>query len=106
MRSVLARRLALTPSDIHPAVWSFAQECNGLLARLVGYMGALALVAIVLVSLVDELGLVVSDSAAKWDWGGSPRLEDSNVPAGTYEPNRLDGQSGRPVSLLGLRGAL
>jgi hypothetical protein len=48
------------PTRIHPALNSFADECCGMLARLVAYVGALALLAIVSVHLWDQL----PDSAA------------------------------------------
>ena len=38
MRSISAPRAA----QIHPALRSFADECSGLLARLIAYVGALA----------------------------------------------------------------
>ena len=43
------------PTRIHPALTSFADECCGTLARLVAYVGALALLAIVGIHLWDEL---------------------------------------------------
>jgi hypothetical protein len=43
------------PTRIHPALSSFADECCGTLARLIAYVGALALLAIVGVHLWDQL---------------------------------------------------
>jgi hypothetical protein len=43
------------PTKIHPALNSFADECCGLLAHLVVYVGALALLAIAGIHLWDEL---------------------------------------------------
>src|ERR1700687_3361072 len=43
------------PTRIHPALSSFADECCGMLARLVVYVGALALLAIVGIHLWDQL---------------------------------------------------
>jgi hypothetical protein len=43
------------PARIHPALTSFADECCGMLARLIAYVGALALLAIVGVHLWDQL---------------------------------------------------
>ena len=40
---------------IHPALTSFADECCSMLARLVVYVGALALLAIVGIHLWDNL---------------------------------------------------
>jgi hypothetical protein len=42
-------------AKIHPALTSFADECCGTLARLIAYVGALALFAIVGLHLWDEL---------------------------------------------------
>jgi hypothetical protein len=73
MRSFLAPRAAVHPAGIHPALWRFADECNGLFARLLAYMGALALVAIVAVSLWDQLPLRGNDPAAKSAWSVAAR---------------------------------
>jgi hypothetical protein len=73
MRSFLAPRAALAPAGIHPALWRFADECNGLFARLIAYMGALALVTIVAVSLWDQLPLRSNDPAAKSAWSVASR---------------------------------
>ena len=43
------------PTRIHPALTSFADECCGTLARLIAYVGTLALLAIVGVHLWDQL---------------------------------------------------
>jgi hypothetical protein len=43
------------PNRIYPALTSFADECCGTLARLIAYVGALALLAIFGVHLWDEL---------------------------------------------------
>ena len=40
---------------IHPALTSFADECCGTLARLIVYVGTLALLAIVGIHLWDQL---------------------------------------------------
>jgi hypothetical protein len=73
MRSFLAPRAALGPAGIHPALLRFADECNGLFARLIAYMGALALMTIVAVSLWNQLPLRGSDPAAKSAWSLAPR---------------------------------
>jgi hypothetical protein len=57
MLSTLARRIERHPGGTHPALWSFAEECRGLLARLLGYMGALALIAMAVMQLWDEMPL-------------------------------------------------
>ena len=57
------------PTRIHPALSSFFDECCGTLARLVAYVGALALLAIAGVHLWDQLPFgETSDPAAKADW--------------------------------------
>jgi hypothetical protein len=72
MRSILVPGTA----QIHPALRSFADECTGVLARLIAYVGALALLAIVGVSLWDELPVRgIGDPAAKSAW---------SVPARAY----------------------
>jgi hypothetical protein len=42
------------PTRIHPALNSFADECCGTLARLIAYVGALALFAIAGIHLWDQ----------------------------------------------------
>src|SRR5260370_16865714 len=56
MQSFLGRCATLyNPTQIHPVLKSLADECCGMLARLVAYLGALALLAIVGIHLWDEL---------------------------------------------------
>jgi hypothetical protein len=72
MRSILGANLY--PPKIHPALRSFADECSGVLARLIAYVGALALLAIIGVSLWDELPFRGSgDPAAKSAWSVAAR---------------------------------
>src|SRR3954452_19760095 len=73
MRSALARRLAVQPPGIHPALWRLANECNGFFSRLMAYMGALALTAIVVVSLWDDLQLHDTASPARSGWSATVR---------------------------------
>ena len=73
MRSFLVPRAALAPAGIHPALLRFADECSGLFARLLAYMGALALMTIVAVGLWDQLPLRGNDSATKSDWSLAAR---------------------------------
>lgn len=57
------------PTKIHRALRGFADECTGVLARLIAYVGALALIAIVGIALWDELPLRGSGNpaaAAAW----------------------------------------
>jgi hypothetical protein len=56
MQSLLGRCATLyNPTRIHPVLSSLADECCGMLARLVVYVGALALLAIVGIHLWDQL---------------------------------------------------
>jgi hypothetical protein len=56
MQSFLGRRAnSCYPTRIHPALNSLADECCGMLAHLIAYVGALALLAIVGTHLWDEL---------------------------------------------------
>jgi hypothetical protein len=74
MRPILASGANHTATRIHPALRSFADECCGVLARLIAYVGALALIAIVGLSLWDELPLKgLGDPAAKSAWSVAAR---------------------------------
>jgi len=58
------------PARIHPALTSFADECCGTLARLLAYVGTLALVAIVGIHLWDQLPVdEAAEPAARPGWG-------------------------------------
>jgi hypothetical protein len=62
------------PTRIHPALNSFVDECCGLLARLVAYVGALALLAIVGIHLWDQLPDGADlEPAAKAGWSAAGR---------------------------------
>jgi hypothetical protein len=106
MRSELAPRLASQPPGIHPALWRFAGECHGFLAPLLSYMGALALIAIAVLGLWDELELRPGDMAAPphraADAQGRP---DSPDKASAYATT-AGREWSRQVSPLGLRGGL
>jgi hypothetical protein len=70
MRSILVPRAV----QVHPALRSFADECTGVLARLIAYVGALALIAIVGLGLWGELPLRHSGNpAAKPVWSVAAR---------------------------------
>jgi hypothetical protein len=73
MPSALARRLAVHPPGIDPALWRFAGECTGFFSRLMAYMGALALTAIVAVTLWDDLQLQDSAITARSGWSAAAR---------------------------------
>jgi hypothetical protein len=74
MPSTLARRIARHPSGTHPLLWSFAEECRGLCARLLAYMGAIALIAIAVTRLWDLLPLAGdSRPVARAEWSVAER---------------------------------
>ncbi len=75
MRSFWAHRaLPSYQTRIHPALTSFADECCGTLARLVAYVGTLALVAILGIHLWDQLPVGESnDPPAKAGWSLAER---------------------------------
>lgn len=59
---------------IHPALTSFADECCGTLARLVAYLGVLALLAILGIHLWDRLPAMASFAPpARTDWAVATR---------------------------------
>jgi hypothetical protein len=73
MFSILARRIS-NPVRIHPALWSFAEECRGTTVRLTAYVGALALIAIACTYVWDELPLATAlGPAAKAGWSMADR---------------------------------
>ena len=62
------------PTRIHSALTSFADECCGTLARLMVYVGTLALVAILGIHLWDQLPAGESnDPPVKAGWGVAER---------------------------------
>jgi hypothetical protein len=75
MRSFSATRANFYyPTRIHPALNSFADECCGMLARLVAYVGTLALLAILGIHLWDQLpDVVAGEPAAKAGWSVASR---------------------------------
>jgi hypothetical protein len=61
-------------TSIHPALTSFADECAGTLARLVAYVGALGLLAMLGLHLWDELPAATTmEPAPKAGWGLASR---------------------------------
>jgi hypothetical protein len=58
---------------IHPALTSFADECCGTLARLVAYVGTLALLAILGIHFWDLLPSGETAEAPKADWSPASR---------------------------------
>ena len=76
------------PTSIHPALTSFADECTGLLVRLLAYVGALGLLAMVGLNLWDELPAAATmQPARKAGWS----LASRSHPAFAVTP--LDNQS-------------
>jgi hypothetical protein len=76
MRSFWATRgnPSCYPTRIHPALNSLVDECCGMLARLVAYVGVLALLAIVGIHLWDQLPVGMGlEPAAKADWSVAGR---------------------------------
>jgi len=68
------RALPSYQTRIHPALTSFADECCGTLARLLAYVGTLALVAILGIHLWDELPVTEADAPqAKAVWSPAQR---------------------------------
>ena len=62
------------PARIHPALTSFADECCGMLARLIAYVGILALLAILGPHPWDQLPEIADDGpAAKAGWSVATR---------------------------------
>ena len=62
------------PTQIHPVLTGLADECCGMLARLVAYVGALALLAIVGIHLWDELPAgEAAEASARPDWSVATR---------------------------------
>jgi hypothetical protein len=77
----LMRSFSTTPANpeyharIHPALTSFADECVATLARLIAYVGALALLGIVGLQLWDELPAAGPvEPAGKPGWSVASRL--------------------------------
>jgi hypothetical protein len=75
MQSLLGRCATLyNPTRIHPVLNSLADECCGMLARLVVYVGALALLAIVGIHLWDQLPPgEAAEASAKAAWSVATR---------------------------------
>jgi hypothetical protein len=75
MRSYWATRAYPSyPTRIHPALTSFADECCGMLARLIAYVGTLALLAILGIHLWDQLPVgEAAEPAVRAGWGVAAR---------------------------------
>src|SRR3954464_14378654 len=74
MPSPLARRVAQPPAAAHPALWSFAEECRGVIVRLLAYVGILALIATAGSCLWAELPIAEAlEPAVKAGWSVAAR---------------------------------
>jgi len=75
MQSFFGRRAnPYNPTQIHPVLNSLADACCGMLARLVVYVGALALLAIVGIHLWDELPAgEAAEATVKAGWNVAAR---------------------------------
>ena len=68
------RATSYYPTQIHPALNSFADECCATLARLLLYVGTLALLAIVGIHLWDQLPAIeIAESSTKPGWSLASR---------------------------------
>jgi hypothetical protein len=75
MRSIrTSRATPYYPSQIHPALSSFADECCATLARLLVYVGTLALLAIIGIHLWDQLPAIeIAEPSDKPAWSVASR---------------------------------
>ncbi len=98
---------------IHPALTSFADECCGMLARLIAYVGTLALLAIVGVHLWDRLPEIAdAEPSAQAGWSAASRSHpafavsqiDSSDKTESYEILRHPGGGRKDVFRWGLPG--
>jgi hypothetical protein len=70
------RATSYYPSQIHPALNSFADECCATLARLLLYVGTLALLAIVGIHLWDQLPAIeIGESSTRPGWSLASRSQ-------------------------------
>ena len=95
MRSI---RLSRRPqTGIHPALYSFADECGALALRLAAYMGSLALLVIAAIHLWDSIGIEpATEPVARPGWS----MADRSPPA--FAVGQFN-SSGRTVSYEVLR---
>jgi hypothetical protein len=75
MRSFWATRaIPYYPTKIHPALNNFADECSAVVARLLAYVGTLALIAVLGVHLWDQLPAgETNEPAPKSAWSVASR---------------------------------
>lgn len=115
MRSFLASAAdSYYPHRIHPALTSFADECCGTLARLIAYVGALALLAIGAVYLWDRLpAIAAAEPAAPAGWSVASHSHpafavsrlDSSGETESYEILRYPGGGRKDMLRWGQSGA-
>src|ERR1700733_2029359 len=91
MRSIWASRpTPPDPTQIHPALSSFADECRGMLVHLAAYVGVLALLVILGAHLWGELpDSAGPEPAAKAGWS----LATRSYPAFAVSQFDLDGKT-------------
>lgn len=77
------------PTKIHPLLSSFVDECCGTLARLLAYVGTLALLAIACIHLWDQLPAETAEPSAKADW----RVATRSYPAFAVSQSDLSGKT-------------
>ena len=91
MRSFRPTDANLYPAGIHPALTSFADECCGTLARLIAYVGALALLAIVGIHLWDQLpDSEALQPSAKASWSLATRSSPAFAVSQFYLPENTE----------------
>jgi hypothetical protein len=92
MRSFLASAAnPYYPNRIHPALTSFADECCGMLARLIAYVGTLALLAIAAVHLWDQLPVIADiEPPAKSGWGAAPHAAPAFAVSRFNSPDKTE----------------
>ncbi|MBS0528010.1 MAG: hypothetical protein JSS22_01285 [Proteobacteria bacterium] len=105
MRPMWAYRSTLRPAEIHPALRSFADECTAVAARLLAYVGALALIAIVGKQVLSNLPIGSASSTPRPGWSLASRSYpafavtqvDSSLKANTYDIFRHPGGGRKDV---------
>jgi hypothetical protein len=79
------------PNRIHPALTSFADECCGTLARLIAYVGMLALLAIVGVHLWDRLpDIADAEPALPAGWSSASRSHPAFAVSQLDSPDKTE----------------
>jgi hypothetical protein len=85
------RATSYYPSQIHPALNSFADECCATLARLLIYVGTLALLAIVGIHLWDQLPAIeIGESSTRSGWSLASRSQPAFAVSQLYFPEKTE----------------